>query len=86
MRSNGWCAMTVVDPYGQGSLETCRCRFLKIDGRNTYARDWNPDCPEHGTASAWYRSDEQVAKRAADSERLRDLQRRAREARRKATP
>jgi hypothetical protein len=61
--------------------DTCRCGELMLDGRPTGSRNWNPDCPEHGTASEWYRSPEQVAKREADSARLRDLYRRAREAR-----
>lgn len=60
---------------------SCRCGVIKVGGQPTSNRDWNPDCPEHGTASSWHRSPEQTKKRTADSERLRDLQRRAREAR-----
>lgn len=52
----------------------CRCYTLKVGGKPTAAREWNPDCPEHGVMSAWWNSDEQVAKREADSIRLRDLQ------------
>jgi hypothetical protein len=56
---------------------SCVCGRLSIgEGRN-----WNPDCGEHGTESEWYRSAEQVAKRSAQNERLRDLQAQAREAR-----
>jgi hypothetical protein len=47
----------------------------------TEQRNWNPDCPEHGTDSTWWKSSEQRAKRDADNERMRDLHRRAREAR-----
>ncbi|MFB7738240.1 hypothetical protein ACFC08_28405 [Streptomyces sp. NPDC056112] len=50
----------------------------------TDARNWNPDCTEHGTASAWWNSEEQQAARAARREHLIDLWRRAREARRAA--
>lgn len=59
---------------------TCRCSKLSIGE----SRNWNPDCPEHGVGTAWYTSDEQVAKRKAMSERTRDLQRQAREARKRA--
>ena len=44
----------------------------------TESRNWNPDCPVHGTESDWWRSDEQVAARAVDSARLRALQAEAR--------
>lgn len=59
----------------------CRCGVIKVGGKPTHNRDWTPDCPEHGTASTWYQSPEQIKKRATDNEQLRDLQRRAREAR-----
>jgi hypothetical protein len=47
----------------------------------TDARNWNQDCAEHGTASAWWNSKEQRAERAARREQLTDLWRRARAAR-----
>lgn len=56
----------------------CSCYPMMIEGAPP---NWNPDCEEHGLRSEWYSSPAQVAKREADSERLRDLQRRAREAR-----
>lgn len=61
---------------------TCRCSRLRVGRELTEHRNWNPDCPEHGVGTEWYESDEQVAKRQADAERLRDLQARARAARR----
>jgi len=63
---------------------TCTCGRIKVGSTVTELRNWNPDCAEHGLRSGWYTSDEQVAKRAKDDERLRDLQLRAAEARRKA--
>ena len=40
----------------------------------TGSRNWDPDCPEHGTESAWWRSDVQVAHRRYDGARLRVIQ------------
>ncbi len=65
--------MTTPDPE-------CRCGRMSIGE----SRNWNPDCPEHGTTSAWWNSPEQKVKRQDQSDRLRDLQRRAAEARRAA--
>jgi len=62
----------------------CTCGRLKVGMTVTEHRNWNPDCPEHGVKSQWYRSPEQKAKRDAQDERLRDLQRQANEARRRA--
>ena len=59
----------------------CTCPFLMLGSERTEARNWDPDCPEHGVASAWYRSPEQVALRSARSRRLRDIQETARLAR-----
>lgn len=63
---------------------TCSCSVVKVGGRPTSSRNWNPDCVEHGLGSTWYNSDEQKAKRLAADQYLRDLQRRAAEARRAA--
>lgn len=63
---------------------SCSCARIKVGMTVTESRNWNPDCPVHGTESDWYRSPEQVAKRREDSRRLRNLQRRARDARRAA--
>ena len=59
----------------------CTCGHVRIGGELTGARNWNPDCAVHGLGSHWYRSPEQVAKRAAQNDRLRDLQAQARAAR-----
>lgn len=64
--------------------ETCTCGRLYVGATVTEARNWSPDCGLHGLDSEWYRSPARVAKRAEDSERLRDLQRQAREARARA--
>lgn len=60
---------------------TCTCGRIKVGGRLTESRNWSPDCPEHGLISEWYNSEVQKTKRREASARLRDLQRRAREAR-----
>lgn len=60
---------------------SCTCGRICIGSEVTEHRNWNPDCSEHGTTSEWWRSPEQVAKRKADNERLRDLQLKARAAR-----
>jgi hypothetical protein len=56
----------------------CRCSRLHVGSTPTDSFNWNPDCPVHGVGTAWYTSPEQVAKRAAQSERVRDLQAQAR--------
>lgn len=62
---------------------TCTCRELMLNGGKgaSGVRNWCEACPEHGVDSDWYRSPEQVAKRAADRERLIGLQEQARQAR-----
>ena len=60
--------------------QTCTCSRVKIGGKSA-GHNWHPDCSEHGTESAWYRSPEVVARREARRQRTIDLQRRAREAR-----
>ena len=62
-------------------LEGCTCGRLAIGMEVSVHRNWNPDCPEHGVHSKWYASPEQVAKREADNETLRELLERAKEAR-----
>lgn len=65
---------------------TCTCHELKLNDGNrraTGAFSLNPDCVEHGYESEWYRSPVQVAKRETQDERLRELQRQAREARKR---
>lgn len=52
----------------------CRCGRIRVGTTVTQHRNWNPDCIEHGVESAWYKSPEQVEKRAKMNERLRALQ------------
>lgn len=58
-------------------MADCTCSRLSVGG----GLNWNPDCAAHGLTTDWYRSPEQVERRRVQSERLRDLQRQAREAR-----
>jgi hypothetical protein len=62
-------------------MTTCTCPYLKVGGRPTESRNWNPDCAEHGLQSEWFQSDEQKRKREAQSIVLRGLQAQARAAR-----
>lgn len=59
----------------------CKCGEVRVGGQRTGSYNLNLDCPLHGVESDWYRSPEQVARREAQNERLREWQRRAREAR-----
>ena len=63
----------------------CSCGRITIGMTVTESRNWNPDCVEHGTDSAWYNSDTQRAARDAQNTRVIELQRQAREARRART-
>jgi len=65
-------------------MTECSCPRLALGLQVTEARNWNPDCPEHGIESPWWHSEEQRAERAASRSRLLELQRRAREARKRA--
>ena len=64
--------------------EPCRCGRIKVGSEVTEHRNWNPDCPEHGTESKWWNSPDQVRLRDERNTRLRLLQEQAREARRRA--
>lgn len=64
--------------------DACVCGRVFVGNHDSGSRNWNPDCPEHGTESEWWNSDEQREVRAAMNDRLRVLQRQAREARQKA--
>lgn len=64
--------------------ENCECGHIKIGTEDFGARNWSPDCPEHGLKSNWWNSKEQQTKREEQNDRLRDLQRQAREARARA--
>lgn len=63
--------------------DTCVCGVLHVGWHSTGARNWNPDCLEHGLKSAWWNSDAENLKREAQSITLRALQKQAREARQK---
>jgi len=40
----------------------CTCAHIELGGEVTEAQVWDPDCAEHGIASAWWRSDAEMAK------------------------
>jgi hypothetical protein len=69
---------TTAVAYATGMDDGCTCRIVRVGGRPTGSHNWDAQCPEHGTASAWWKSPEQVARRESDSRRLRDLQELAR--------
>ncbi len=39
----------------------CTCGRIVLGSEAADARNWNPDCPEHGTESVWWNSDAQAA-------------------------
>ena len=59
---------------------TCTCSYIKVGTTVSDNKNLNPECPEHGYNSVWFNSPEQVKKREARSQRLRELY----DARRKA--
>lgn len=59
----------------------CSCGRIAVGMTVTENRNWNPDCATHGLQSAWYRSPQQVQRRAQQETELREMYRRAREAR-----
>lgn len=59
----------------------CICARLRVGLEVTEQRNWNPDCAEHGTESAWYSDPERRAARDSQNVRAVELQRRARELR-----
>jgi hypothetical protein len=69
--------------WATASPSPCTCPELMLNSGKgaTGVRNWSEACPEHGVDSDWYRSPGQVAKRAADRERLIGLQEQARQAR-----
>lgn len=60
----------------------CTCHPLAVGMHRTDSCDWDPACPQHGTASTWWNSPQQVAERAERRRQLVALQRRAAELRR----
>ncbi len=64
--------------------DNCACHRLAVGLTLVADRDWNPDCPEHGTASTWWNSPGQTAERARRREESIALQRKAAELRRRA--
>jgi hypothetical protein len=58
---------------------TCTCSVVHLNSaQESYARSWDPDCPQHGTHSPWYRSPEQVDRRRRQRDSLVRAQRLAR--------
>lgn len=57
---------------------TCTCGHIMLGLVRTEHRSWNPYCPEHGTKSEWWNSEEQKAQRKEDRVRRAELMRRAR--------
>lgn len=62
-------------------MTKCTCSYIQIGTKTSNTQNLNPDCPLHGTGSAWYNSPEQVKKREGRSQRLRELYDAARKAR-----
>lgn len=56
-----------------GPSPACACPHIKLGSEFTEARNWSPDCIEHGTDSAWWNSEPEVAKRQLQATRLRVL-------------
>jgi len=55
-------------------MPNCTCGHIMLGSERTEERNWNPDCPEHGTTSVWWSSPAQVERRRYDSARLRTIQ------------
>jgi len=66
-----------------GPLPACTCPHIKLDSEVTEARNWNPDCVEHGAGSTWWNSEAEVMKRQLQGTRLRVLNTLARLSRQK---
>lgn len=64
-----------------GEVSECSCPRLALGLRVLEQRNWNPDCCEHGTTSAWWNSTEQRAEREKRRQALTEMQRQARAAR-----
>lgn len=67
-------------------VAVCACRRLNIGMTRSDSRNWNPQCPTHGTDSDWYRSPEQRARREAQDDRLKAMQSEARRVRNGGAP
>lgn len=67
----------------QNAINECTCPEVYFGPNPSGSKNWNPDCPEHGEDSVWYRTEGQEHYRK-QSERAVEMQRLAREARRKA--
>jgi len=61
--------------------DNCTCGRIAIGMEVTEARNWNPECKEHGWSSDWYATPERVQKRAEQDRKLRELQKKAAAAR-----
>lgn len=62
-------------------MSTCTYSRIKIGTHVSNSRNWNLNCPLHGTESEWFNSAEQVEARNQASQRLRLLFAEARAAR-----
>lgn len=58
----------------------CECARVYVGTQLSDNRNWNPDCPQHGIQSAWWKSPEQVMLRRQKADQLADLQAKARAA------
>ncbi len=59
----------------------CSCGMIYVGLTESGQRNWSPDCLVHGLGSEWYNDDAQVAAREAQDFRSRELQARAKAAR-----
>lgn len=53
---------------------SCTCGRLAVGMHVTAARNWNPDCAEHGLDSEWWNHPTQREERRQADHRLRQLQ------------
>ena len=61
--------------------DTCTCGRIAVGMTITETRNWNPDCPDHGKASTWWNSEEQVRLREQRRQNLIALWSKVKEAR-----
>lgn len=45
-------------------VDPCHCPHLALGLKVLEQRNWNPDCPVHGTDSEWWNSEDQQTRRA----------------------
>lgn len=54
-------------------MNDCTCPNIVVGFKFIESKNWNPHCTEHGYASDWYNSEEEVQKREERSQRTRQL-------------